>query len=152
MLHHVSRHLEALHPGAVLKLINVLDVIAYCETYIEEIDWPELQSRYSHVINTLHCLHLITPLPASLQAKIGPLASSSPQGVGEIMQPLTSIISKRNSFKERYKLLFKPSDWWLHLYYNVHPDKSLWRVKMGQHPLRLITWFWQRFYSRIRGG
>lgn len=152
MLHHISRHLEGLHPGAVLKLINVLDVIAYCEAYINEIDWAEIHLHYLHVINTLHCIHLISPLSDKLQEKVGNLPITKPQGVGEIMLPLTRIINKRNSIKKQCNLLFKPSDWWLHLYYNIHPDKALWLTKIGRHPMRVITWFWQRLYSRIRGG
>ena len=35
---------------------------------------------------------------------------------------------------ERLQLLFRPSDWWLHLYYGVDPDKSLFWVKLPQWP------------------
>lgn len=152
MLHQVSRHLEGLHPGAVLKLINVLDVIAYSEQYIDEINWREIKSDYRHVINTLRCLHLVTPLSQALQDKIGGVVESPVSGVGEIMLPLTSVFNKRHSFKKKLNLLFKPSDWWLYLYYNTSPDKSLLLIKYWRHPLRVMTWLWQRFYSRIMGG
>lgn len=152
MLHQVSRHLEGLHPGAVLKLINVLDVVAYCECYLDEIDWHEIATCYSHVINTLRCLHLITPLSEQLQKKIGGCIAAEPSGVGEIMLPLTSIIHKHNSYRKQANLLFKPSDWWLYLYYNIRLDKSLLLTKCWRHPLRVMTWLGQRLYSRIMGG
>lgn len=152
MLHQVSTHLEGLHPGAILKLINVLDVVAYSEQFIDDIDWQEIKSRYPHVINTLLCLHLITPLSGALQEKIGGCVDAKPNGIGEIMQPLTAIINKRNSVKKQLNLLLRPSDWWLHLYYNTRPDKSLLLVKYWRHPTRVLTWLWQRFYSRVRGG
>lgn len=59
MLHQVVRHLAGLHPGAVLKLINVLDVVQYAEKYHQEIDWVRISKDYSHVLNALKCLHFI---------------------------------------------------------------------------------------------
>ena len=152
MLHQVSRHLEGLHPGAVLKLINVLDVVRYAEQFIDDINWNEIKSDYSHVINTLQCLHLITPLSDNLQAKIGGVIDVQPNGVGEIMQPLTSIFNKTNSTPQKLRLLLKPSDWWLHLYYNVSLNNSLSATKYCRHPIRVMAWLWKRFYSMIMGG
>ncbi len=152
MLHQVSRHLEGLHPGAVLKLINVLDVVAYSEYFIDEIDWQEINIKYKHVINTLQCLHLISPLSDALQNKIGGVVPSQVNGVGEIMLPLSAIFNKRNTLKKKLTLLFKPSDWWLHLYYNTNLNQPLWPIKVWRHPMRVMTWLWQRFYSRIMGG
>lgn len=152
MLHQVSRHLEGLHPGAVLKLVNVLDVVMYSETFIDEIDWGAIKKSYPHVINTLKCLHMIVPLSAPLQAKAGGVPASRPDGVGVIMRPLTAIINKHNPLRKQLRLLFAPSDWWLHLYYNREPDKSLLMVKMIRHPLRVCGWLAQRLHSRLLGG
>jgi len=68
MLHQVCRHLEGLHPGGVLKLINVMDVIGLAEIVLQKGDWSRLESAYPHVINSLSCLHLLTPLPQTLQS------------------------------------------------------------------------------------
>ena len=152
MLHQISRHLEGLHPGAVLKLINVLDVVQYAEQYIDEINWQEIKTDYAHVINTLRCLHLISPLSDRLQNEIGGVTNAQPSGIGEIMLPLSTIFNQRSSVKQKFTLLFKPSDWWLYLYYNSSPTNSLWVIKYIRHPLRVITWLWQRLYSRLMGG
>ncbi len=152
MLHQISTHLEGLHPGAVLKLINVIDVVAYAERFIDQIDWQVVKREHDHILNTLKCLHLITPLSEKLQQKIGGVAQAQPNNIGEIMKPLTAIFKKNNSFKKRLSLMFNPSDWWLHLYYNTSPDKSLWQIKYWRHPIRVATWLWQRLYSRARGG
>ncbi len=152
MLHQVSRHLEGLHPGAVLKLINVLDVVLYAEHFIDEINWQQIKTKHLHVINTLRCLHLIRPLSEQLQAIIGGVADTQPAGIGDIMLPLSSIFVPSNSVKQKLALLLQPSDWWLHLYYNINPDKSLWSTKVFRHPVRVMVWLWQRFYSRLMGG
>ena len=154
MLHQVSKHLEGLHPGAVLKLINVMDVVLYAEQYLDEINWVELKSQSSHVLNTLKCLHMIYPLSTQLQVEISnsTLDQKELAGVGLIMLPLTHIIAKRNAIAEQLKLLFAPSDWWLHLYYNVDPNKSLWLVKCLRHPLTIAGWIGKRLFSRLLGG
>lgn len=152
MLHQVSRHLEGLHPAALQKLINVMDVILLAEKILESGQWPKLEREFPHVINTLCCLHLLTPLPASLQAKIGNLPKNRPQGVGVIMGSLRSGLLKQKGLRAKLKPLLSPSDWWLYLYYNTHPDKSLLWIKLVRHPLRLCNWLSRRLYSRILGG
>jgi hypothetical protein len=154
MLHQVCKHLAGLHPGAILKLINVMDVVLYAEQYIDEINWPELHSKYSHVLNTLKCCHMIYPLSDQLQTKIGRTAFAQNElaGVGMIMLPLTHIINKRNSIAKQLELLFAPSDWWLHLYYNIDPNKSLLLVKWVRHPITIGHWLSKRLFSRLLGG
>jgi hypothetical protein len=49
-------------------------------------------------------------------------------------------------------LLFSPSDWWLHLYYNVDPSNSLLIVKTIRHPATILAWLGQRLSSRLLGG
>jgi len=152
MLHQVSRHLEGLHPGAVLKLINVMDVVLYSEKFIDEIDWQLLSRKFPHVLNTLKCLHMIMPLSNRLQTIIGGVSKVQMTSAGTIMQPLTHIITPKNSVSKQLRLLFKPSDWWLHLYYNVDPAKSLWMVRWLRHPLTLMSWIGKRLFSRVMGG
>ena len=152
MLHQVSRHLEGVHPGAILKLINVLDVVLYSEHFIDQIDWDIISRHHPHVKNTLKCLHLMVPLSEALQARVGGVSEVQLDRTGDTMLPLTHIINRRNSPAKQFSLLFMPSDWWLHLYYNVDPAKSLIPVKFVRHPLNLLRWLGKRFYSRILGG
>lgn len=152
MLHQVCRHLEGLHSGAVLKLINVMDVIGMAQLVLEQGKWARLKVEYPHVLNSLRCLHLITPLPEPLQKVLQPLPDKNLSGVGEIMGSLRNALMAERSIKERYQLLLRPSDWWLHLYYNVDPDKSLFWVKWFKHPMRVTNWLGRRVYSGLLGG
>lgn len=152
MLHQVSRHLEGVHPGGVLKLINVMDVVLYSEHFIDQIDWQVIARDYSHVINTLKCLHLIMPLSEKLQAIVGGVPSVRPKDVGVIMPALSTIINKRRKLNEVCNELFLPSDWWLHLHYNCDPSSSLLVVKLLKHPCNIAKWLFNRLVSRLLGG
>jgi hypothetical protein len=157
MLHQVTRHLEGLHSGAVLKLINVMDVIGLAQKVLENGGWTRLCKQFPHVINTLCCLHLLTPLPKSLQHAIAELSAVDlpklkPSGVGQIMGSLSSILIGKKPLSVRLKQLLLPSDWWLLVYYNVHPDASLLWVKSVRHPIRVGMWLARRIYSKLVGG
>lgn len=152
MIHQVSKHLEGLHSGAVLKLINVMDVIGLAMMIQSKGRFDELAEKFPHVVNTLRCLHLHTPLPAKLSQALAPLPSRAPSGIGQIMGSMRNALLGSKPLKERLNLLLDPSDWWLHLYYNVDPDKSLWWIKCVRHPLRVSSWLIRRMYSRLLGG
>lgn len=153
MLHQVSRHLEGLHPKNLMKLINMVDVVIMADLIERSDRWQQLKTYYPHVINTLECLHLITPLPANLQARVNtqPL-SKNMSGVGVIMGSFRSIMAEQTTFRGRLKALLFPSQWWLHLHYNVSPQKSLWLVRLFRHPTRVITWVLQRVYFGLFGA
>jgi hypothetical protein len=152
MIHQVSKHLEGLHSGAVLKLINVMDVVGLAQMILHKGRWQELAEQFPHVINTLRCLHIHTPLPVSLQQQLEPLPTKTPAGVGQIMGSMRNALLGSKPLKKRLSLLLDPSDWWLHLYYNIDPDKSLWWIKGVRHPLRVANWLTRRLYSRLQGG
>lgn len=152
MLHQVSRHLAGLHPGAVLKMVNVMDVVLYAEKFQDELDWPRLATQYSHVLNTLRCLHYVMPLSSALQQRLGGVSDQSIQGVGETMMPFTMIAAANASVVEKWRHLMSPPDWWLHLYYNVDPQHSLLWVKWLRHPLTVGRWLLKRIWSAIMGG
>lgn len=144
LTHQVSKHLEGLHAQALLKLINVVDVVGLSMRILQTDQWARLQSEYPHVINTLRCLHLYTPLPEPLQKKLAPLSELTVSGVGTIMGSMR----EPGPFKQRFRKLFLPSDWWMYLYYNVNPEKRLVWIKLVRHPLRLLNWLSRRLYSR----
>ena len=148
LTHQVSKHLEGLHAQALLKLINVIDVVGLSMRVLQTDQWARLEQEYPHVINTLRCLHLYTPLPEQLQDKLAPLSEPAITGVGTIMGSMR----ERGSLKQRFRKLFLPSDWWMHLYYNVDPDKRLSWIKLVRHPFRMLNWLSRRLYSRALGG
>lgn len=155
MLHQVCKHLEGLHSGAVLKLINIMDVVGLAQHVLQQGKWEQLETSYPHVLNTLRCIHMLTPLPEPLVAqlqKASPMPNKSLSGVGEIMGSLRNALLADRTLQQRYQLLLRPSDWWLHLYYNVDPNRSLFWVKWLKHPLRVANWLSRRLYSGLLGG
>lgn len=152
MLHQVCRHLEGLHPGGVLKLINVMDVIGLASDVERNADWAKVSNMYPHVLVTLKCLHLITPLPENLAKRLPMPDDLSIDGVGQIMESLTEVLTGQRKLTQRLTMLFSPSDWWLHLHYNVDPEHSILWVKIVRHPWRVAISFGQRAWSAILGG
>lgn len=152
MLHQVTLHLEGLHPGSALKLINVMDVVGLAQHVLETGQWQALKSQHPHVINALRCLHLWTPLPSELQAVLAPMPTRVPADVGVIMQPLGQILGSQNAWTAKLRALFSPSDWWLHLHYHVDPTRSLRTVKWLRHPAAVLQSLARRVLSAIRGG
>lgn len=152
MLNQLCWHLAALHPGAVLKMINVFDVVRYAERFIDEIDWQRIEKEFSHVINTLRCLHYMLPLSEALQTRIGGVSNKPVKGVGESMISMRETLFSKSALRTKFNQLFLPPDWWLHLFYNVSPAKSLLRTKLITHPLTLAGWMLKRLYSRVMGG
>ena len=152
MLHHLCRHLASRHPGSTLKLINVIDVIRYSEAFISEIDWDVIKHRYPHVLNTLRCLHVLIPLPATVVKVLGGVSGETISGAGEIAMSLRDITVSSVPVRTKLKLMFCPSDWWLHLFYGVAPEKSLFWAKYVNHPSAIIFMVIRRAWSRLLGG
>ena len=152
MLHHLCRHLASRHPGSTLKLINVIDVIRYSETFSTEVDWDVIKRRYPHVLNTLRCLHVLLPLPATVVKALGGVSRETISGAGEIAMSLRDITVSSAPVSTKLKLMFCPSDWWLHLFYGVAPGKSLFWVKCVSHPSAIVFMIIRRAWSRLLGG
>lgn len=152
MLVHLCRHLADRHPGSYLKLINVVDVVAYAEAYCDELDWPALTRNHAHVINTLKCLHFLTPLSATLRSAMAWDESVAPAGVGQIMPQLKDALRAPLPWRERLGQVFLPSAWWLHLHYGVPPERSIVFVRCLRHPAAVMAMLGRRFWSAILGG
>jgi hypothetical protein len=152
MLDQLCRHLVGRHPGSILKLINVADIVLYSEKYIDQIDWSVIKDGFPHIINTLKCLHLAVPLSDALQEKIGGVNDVQLEGVGEIMPILKDVVYANMPVSAKLRALFLPSDWWLHLYYVVPPNRSLLSVKLWRHPMALVPFIGKRIVSRLLGG
>ena len=151
MLHHLCRHLEDAQPGAVLKLINVLDIVLYAETHKAQINWAMLKQHYAHVLNTLKCLQMIVPLSKALQGEVGEVSQASIAGVGETALSMRAINAMQAPFSTKLKLLFLPPDWWLHLFYNIDPRHTLFFTKFVSHPIHLFWTLLKRMRSLLFG-
>ena len=141
MIHQVSRHYEGLHNGALLKLINAVDVVELARKIAAKTNGlEEVKSRFPHVINTLKCLHLLNPLPQDLVEQIEDLPYGDLEGVGQSMVSFRATLYGQGSVVKRLRRLLRPPIWWLHLYYNRDPNKSIYWVLWVKHPLRLFRW------------
>ena len=156
MLHHLCRHLQSQHPDDTIKLINVVDIIGYINTFGDEINWHTLSKKYSHVINTLRCLHYIAPLPESWRHSVPDLPEPTQhplQGVGKCMPALSRIIGNNTQSKNKTsktKQLLSPPQWWLHLHYSINPSHSLFAARIWHHPVRVLRMLLLRVTSKLR--
>jgi hypothetical protein len=148
MLHHLCRHLQSQHPDDTIKLINIVDIVRYVDTFEKELDWPVLHKKYPHVISTLQCLDCLIPLPVGWKHNIPNRLNSCPEGVGECMPALSRILSTKHAAVDQLRALFQPPLWWLHLHYSVDLNNSLFWVKWVQHPVRLVSMFYLRLVSK----
>ena len=141
MLRHLSHHLLEPTPTGRVRLIGVVDLVAYASTFQNEIDWRRLQADYGLVTNTLACLHHLTALPDTLTRFAPVLANRAPDRVGEVMRPLRSVLMRGLPLHDVLGELFNPPDWWMHAFYNVPLDRSLTPVRVFRHPWQLARWF-----------
>ena len=144
-LRHLTHH--TFEPVAEIKLGSVVDLYGYATRFAEDIDWTVLRSRFPFVINALRCLHYIHPLPGALRTYISPPTAGPPKDVGAGMLPLSQILTARKSYRQQWRELMYPSDWWMHVFYNVPPERSLFLTRWLRHPVKIMRWLWRRFLA-----
>ncbi len=142
MLRHLCHH--TFEPIAEIKLGSVVDLVAYADRFREDIDWGSVNREFPFILNSLHCLHYIAPLPTALVAKIGRPETPAPRGLGVGLKPISQILRRGASPGRAARELLDPSDWWLHAYYNVEPGRSLTTTRWLRHPARVGHWLWRR--------
>ena len=152
MLLHLCRHLA--EPADETRLISIVDVYAYADKFFNEIDWQYVKQRYSFVHNALRCLQFISPLPEKLHGILNPplLKSSIVAGFG--VPTLSSISGNYANPRQTMRRIFcivYPPKWWLHLYYNLEPEReSVIMQRLITHPSRMLYWFAWRIRALTR--
>lgn len=148
MLRHLCHH--TFEPAAETRLISVVDIYTYADSYAAEIPWLELTDEHPFVLNALRCLHYLLPLPKSLVEIVGAPTAPVPNGVGTGMRPLTTILGDGGGPIGRCRELLCPPRWWLHVVYTVPPAASLFIVHGLRHPARLLYWLFRRTRAALR--
>jgi hypothetical protein len=148
MLRHLCHH--AFEPCVKIKLGAVADLYGYAARYVDEIDWKTLVAEQDIIINTLRCLHYLTPLPNILAEKTGTPSATPPSGIGEGFPPLTTTLNRRVPLSSKLKDIFRCADWWSHIYYQVPPERSLFVVRYFRHPARVGFWFYRRILASFK--
>ena len=128
-----------------IKMINIVDIYAYIDKNIEKIDKQKLIDKHHFVYNTIRCLHLYVPLPKRLEALFDVQELSIYlDGIGQSMLPVSQLFEKSRPLNNRLRLLFQPSDWWMHMFYGVSLENKMYAVKLVRHPIKLIYWLYKR--------
>jgi len=148
MLHHLCHH--TFEPADVVKLGSVVDFVGYANKYVAEIDWHRLDKNYPFIINALQCVHFLTPLPEALGKQISIPECAPPDGLGLGFIPLSDLAERPLSKASKLKHLLQPSDWWMHIFYNVSPTKSLMSTRLVHHPIQLAKWLIRRYRAAWR--
>jgi hypothetical protein len=143
MLRHLTRH--ALEPARRLRLIHLLDIVRYQAIFRDEIDGARLRRAFPALAVALQMIAMVFAPQTSLSAA-GALAPR-PDGVGLGMTPLSELLSSQAAVPAKLAALLDPPPWWLHAYYGVPADKSLWPCRMVRHPARVTHWIVRRLLA-----
>ncbi len=147
MLYHLCRHTAEV--TSLMRLIWMADLAGYVTRYLDVIPWEDLRRRSPFVLNALSLVHLVTPLPPAVLARVGPPRLAPLGGVGVNGKPLTEIFRSGRSIRDISADVFNPSDWWLCFYYGVHTRASLVWHRFVRHPLRVAAWLVRRGLSYV---
>ena len=148
MLQHLCQH--TFEPIENIKLGAIADIYGYASKYRDEIDWNKVKNEFPFVINTIRCLHFLSPMPITLSELLDEPLCSLPKGIGKGFPPLTSTFIKSRSLKDKLNRVFNCSDWWLHIFYVVPPEKSLFTAKYLLHPLMVFKWLSRRLLASLK--
>lgn len=148
MLNHLCRH--TFGPADEVRIIHQFDILKYAQTFTNEINWSKLHNEYSFIVNTIRCLYFSLALPAQVKEKIDIPQTPGPRGVGRSLLPYSKILATHQTLIPRTAALFLPSDWWMHVIYNIPPEKTLLWCYFFQHPKRLVRDLMLRIYYATR--
>ena len=146
MLRHLCHHM--LEPVVEIKLGAIADIYGYACRYRDELNTRLIDRHYPFVTNVLALLHYITPLPVSLRGWIPIPSAAPPQGVGLGYRPMSQTMAGEKNPISRIKKVLEAPDWWLHGFYLVAPDKSLFLVKWWRHPVHVLAWLMRRIRAK----
>jgi hypothetical protein len=151
MLWHLCHHIVNIaHP---FRLIWVADIAGFAEHFAAEIDWQRVNHDYPRILNILSLFDAMTPLSESLRQRALIKTGRAPEGIGEEFQgwPRHAVARWRmKGYRQFLDDTFRPSDWWLRLYYGVGTHRSLFWQRWVQHPLHILGFAARHFLkSRI---
>lgn len=142
MLRHLTRH--ALEPARRLKLIHLLDIVRYQAIFRDEIDIARLQRAFPGLAVALGMIGLVFSSPDdTFPGRWGAAAG----GVGLGMTPLSELMAGGAGVVGTLRALLDPPPWWLHAYYGVAADRSLWPCRVFRHPAKVTKWIARRLLA-----
>jgi hypothetical protein len=144
MLRHLARH--AFEPAWRIRLIHLYDLWRYRIRFRDAVDWSRIEKRHAHVSTALQLVDCVfTPI----DDQVAPTGrAAAPAGVGNGMPPLFQVACSDMSMIAKLRAVLDPPAWWLHGYYGVPLERSLWTCRTLQHPSTLVRWLAQRLWAR----
>lgn len=139
MLRHLARH--AFEPTRQIRLIHLYDLWRYQAIFHDEIEWGDLEARFPYVLVALRLISHVFPTTSPTSS----LTRPCPAGIGYGMRPLAEIAAASESAAAKLSALFAPPAWWLHGFYGVPLEQSLFLCKTFRHPAMVARWFLTRF-------
>jgi hypothetical protein len=146
MLWHLYHHMVSEH----MRLIRIVDMVAFAEKFAEEIDWTVIQQESPKIIAALSVLHFVAPLSTRLQQAAGIVVGNRPSGTEIAMHDWPPLPRFRWGGKTKRQILqatFFPSEFSLRLYYGVPSNRAIFWRRWLHHPWQILYWWGQRRWS-----
>jgi hypothetical protein len=144
MLRHLTRH--ALEPARRLRLIHLLDIARYQAIFDAEIDRSRLRREFPGLAVALEMLAMVFSPEGTASSPTG-AGPRRPDGVGLGMTPLSELLASDAGLITKLRAVLAPPPWWLHAYYGVSADTSLWTCRWVGHPARVTSWVARRLIA-----
>jgi hypothetical protein len=136
MLRHLAGH--AFDHAHRIRLIHLYDLWRYQAIFNDQIDWREIETRFGYVMVVLRLVSQVFAGAAAAGA------TPVPAGLGLAMIPLSEIAASDMSLRDKLGAIFNPPAFWLHGFYGVPPEQSLWVCRIVRHPAMLARWLLAR--------
>lgn len=136
LCHHMVQQPMVRQPQPFIASVDILEFAKRFETVI---DWEFIRQHSPFVLNTLALLSLVVPLPERLRQHLDLDVRNIPSGIGVIYEGWP-FQSTRRAWKQPRRMLqllhktFRPSAWWLRLFYGLHDDQSVAFCRYVTHP------------------
>ena len=149
MLRHLTVH--AFVQARRIRLMHLYDLWRYQAIFRDEIDWKRIEADFPYVVVVLQ---LVSQVFQDLKSATAASATSAPipAGLGYGMIPLAEIAASDMSLVEKLAALFNPPAWWLHGFYGVPPERSLFLSRALRHPLMVARWMLARGAASVGLG
>ncbi|MEA3351187.1 MAG: nucleotidyltransferase family protein [Chloroflexota bacterium] len=138
LLAHTYSHMVGA-PFQSFRLIWIADMVSLVERFGDELDWDQLPLR---VYNALATINWLTPFRLPRSERVYLTAPTLPyQKAAQLRGWPFNVTPAQNEseYASNIPKAFRPSSWWLRLYYGLEPDHPLvWACV--QHPFRLLWW------------
>jgi hypothetical protein len=133
-----------------IRLNGIADLVSLSQRYVDEIDWGLIRRRYPALLEALSVIHFLTPLPPVVIERAGIHISKAPADIGKDWSGWPRLAYGRGRGKRLtfLKETFRPSEWFLRLYYGVGSTRPIWPTAVFRHPLHVASLAWLRLVKR----